>query len=166
MKFLMTDMKMSHDEAENLLMDLWDRITMEDDLHGIMQWFWDQFEFENEAQVNKIVSLFMSLTNGTNLTINRGYAPSEMPRPVLKPGQMPTIVPGSSKAAKMLSEAMPELQKMGFGVDLDSNADMVPVFNMPGGVNGPVHAAQKKVYPNDPCPCGSGKKYKKCCGRK
>ena len=24
----------------------------------------------------------------------------------------------------------------------------------------------KKVYPNDPCPCGSGKKYKHCCGRK
>ena len=24
----------------------------------------------------------------------------------------------------------------------------------------------KKVYPNDPCPCGSGKKYKQCCGRK
>ena len=23
----------------------------------------------------------------------------------------------------------------------------------------------KKVGPNDPCPCGSGKKYKKCCGR-
>ncbi len=24
---------------------------------------------------------------------------------------------------------------------------------------------EPKVYPNDPCPCGSGKKYKKCCGR-
>lgn len=24
---------------------------------------------------------------------------------------------------------------------------------------------EKKVYPNDPCPCGSGKKYKKCCGK-
>ena len=23
----------------------------------------------------------------------------------------------------------------------------------------------KKVFPNDPCPCGSGKKYKKCCGK-
>ena len=23
----------------------------------------------------------------------------------------------------------------------------------------------KKVFPNDPCPCGSGKKYKQCCGR-
>lgn len=24
---------------------------------------------------------------------------------------------------------------------------------------------EAKVYPNDPCPCGSGKKYKKCCGK-
>ena len=24
---------------------------------------------------------------------------------------------------------------------------------------------ETKVYPNDPCPCGSGKKYKKCCGK-
>ena len=24
---------------------------------------------------------------------------------------------------------------------------------------------EKKIYPNDPCPCGSGKKYKKCCGK-
>lgn len=25
---------------------------------------------------------------------------------------------------------------------------------------------EAKIYPNDPCPCGSGKKYKKCCGKK
>ena len=31
---------------------------------------------------------------------------------------------------------------------------------------GSVRRAQQKVYPNDPCPCGSGKKYKQCCGRK
>ncbi len=30
----------------------------------------------------------------------------------------------------------------------------------------PKKRAAKKVYPNDPCPCGSGKKYKQCCGRK
>lgn len=30
----------------------------------------------------------------------------------------------------------------------------------------PKRRAEKKVYPNDPCPCGSGKKYKQCCGRK
>ena len=30
----------------------------------------------------------------------------------------------------------------------------------------PVKNTEEKVYPNDPCPCGSGKKYKQCCGRK
>ncbi len=30
---------------------------------------------------------------------------------------------------------------------------------------GPKKRAEAKVYPNDPCPCGSGKKYKQCCGR-
>ena len=34
------------------------------------------------------------------------------------------------------------------------------------GPKKPVQRVEKKIYPNDPCPCGSGKKYKQCCGRK
>lgn len=33
-------------------------------------------------------------------------------------------------------------------------------------VQAPKRRETKKIYPNDPCPCGSGKKYKQCCGRK
>ena len=33
-------------------------------------------------------------------------------------------------------------------------------------VRAPKKREEKKIYPNDPCPCGSGKKYKQCCGRK
>ncbi|MFR3250987.1 MAG: preprotein translocase subunit SecA [Eisenbergiella sp.] len=33
------------------------------------------------------------------------------------------------------------------------------------GPRKPVKREHLKVYPNDPCPCGSGKKYKNCCGR-
>ena len=33
-------------------------------------------------------------------------------------------------------------------------------------VKAPVKRMDAKIYPNDPCPCGSGKKYKQCCGRK
>ncbi|OPX19586.1 MAG: preprotein translocase subunit SecA [Desulfobacca sp. 4484_104] len=41
------------------------------------------------------------------------------------------------------------------------------VFSHGGnGERQPVKRAGKKVGRNDPCPCGSGKKYKKCCGRK
>ncbi len=40
--------------------------------------------------------------------------------------------------------------------------DMYDDFRLP--VQEPVKK-EKKIYPNDPCPCGSGKKYKKCCGK-
>ena len=42
----------------------------------------------------------------------------------------------------------------------------VTATNKDESVKGPVRRAEQKVYPNDPCPCGSGKKYKQCCGRK
>lgn len=41
--------------------------------------------------------------------------------------------------------------------------DLYDDFRLP--VQQPIVKAAK-IYPNDPCPCGSGKKYKKCCGRK
>ena len=34
------------------------------------------------------------------------------------------------------------------------------------GPKKPIQREENKIYPNDPCPCGSGKKYKQCCGRK
>ena len=40
------------------------------------------------------------------------------------------------------------------GTNKDESAQKMPVKNK-----------EEKVYPNDPCPCGSGKKYKQCCGR-
>jgi uncharacterized protein YecA (UPF0149 family) len=30
---------------------------------------------------------------------------------------------------------------------------------------GPIHSEKKEISRNDPCPCGSGRKYKKCCGK-
>lgn len=47
--------------------------------------------------------------------------------------------------------------------EADLYNDLDDDFRMP--VQKPI-VKEKKIYPNDPCPCGSGKKYKKCCGRK
>ncbi len=41
----------------------------------------------------------------------------------------------------------------------------IPVMKFSQGLGGPMEVKEKKVYPNEPCPCGSGKKYKKCCGK-
>lgn len=54
---------------------------------------------------------------------------------------------------------------MGMNVDLDGNDDTATTAMYTRGPGGNVIRIGKKIYPNDPCTCGSGKKYKKCCGR-
>lgn len=165
-KFLIRKGHFQEVEATNLLIELWEMIVLDDDIHGTLQWFLEQITLDDENLLGEVVDLFMTLCNSTNLPSNRGYAPVEMPGPLIKPGQTPIIVPGSSNAAKMLKEAAPGIRKMGFEVDLDGDSDEIPIMSYPGGINGPAETSVKKVYPNDPCPCGSGKKYKKCCGRR
>lgn len=50
-------------------------------------------------------------------------------------------------------------------VDLEANADTISTTMYTDGLGGKAVKSERKIYPNDPCPCGSGKKYKKCCGK-
>ena len=117
-----------------------------------------------EKMINELLELLVAAHNNTRMKENRGYKPSEIARkmPIDK---MPTIVPASSKAAAILKDAAPQLQAMGVPVDLNRNTDVIQTTMFPIGLNGEPIRVEKKIYPNDPCPCGSGKKYKKCCGK-
>ena len=128
----------------------------------------EEIVFESDAQVNEFAQLFMTLNNHTRMFELRGHTPLEVRSLMKDPflGKKPTIVPMSSTAADMLREGSEQISKAGFILDLDSGADEIPMIGFPNGMNGQPVRAVKKVYPNDPCPCGSGKKYKKCCGRK
>ena len=59
-----------------------------------------------------------------------------------------------------------------FNVRIEQKVEREQVAKVTGtnkdesAVHTPMKREEKKVYPNDPCPCGSGKKYKQCCGRK
>lgn len=59
-----------------------------------------------------------------------------------------------------------------FHIRVEQKVEREPAAKVTGtnkddsAVKAPVKNAEAKVYPNDPCPCGSGKKYKQCCGRK
>lgn len=121
--------------------------------------------FKNEKQMNEFVGLLMDAHNNTRLKENRGHKPNELIRGDFT-GGMPTIVPGSSHAAAMLRDAAPQLKEMGIPIDLDGNADIIAASLYPNGLDGKAVSVEKKIYPNDPCSCGSGKKYKKCCGRR
>lgn len=165
-KYMTKNLHLTETEAEDILLDLWDMLSTEDDFHESLQWFMGQFELMKKKQAEDVLNLFMPLSNNTRMISNKGHTPSELSgRVKFGPGNMPVITAGSSLAAEMLAEAAPEIRKMGFGLDLESNAANIPVMDLPNGLDGPVKMSQKKVYPNDPCPCGSGKKFKKCCGK-
>ena len=121
-------------------------------------------EFE-EKMINELLELLVAAHNNTRMKENRGYKPSEMVRKK-SVDKMPTIVPASSNAAAILKDAAPQLEAMGVPVDSNGNTDVIQTTMFPSGLNGEPIRVEKKIYPNDPCPCGSGKKYKKCCGKK
>lgn len=120
--------------------------------------------FDSNELIEELMGLLMSAHNNTRMKENRGHKPNELARREFA-GGMPTIVPGSSHAAAILKDAAPQLQAMGIPFDLNEGADIIQTTIFPNGLNGETITSEKKVYPNDPCPCGSGKKYKKCCGR-
>ena len=65
-----------------------------------------------------------------------------------------------------------ETVRLMFRVKLEQNVEREQVAKVTGtnkddsGPRAPKQRTAAKIYPNDPCPCGSGKKYKQCCGMK
>lgn len=167
-EFLIKRMKIEEEQTENLMQGIYSRISLGGGPSDVTEIFEEEgIIFPDETTVRDFIALLIELNNSTRMIQNRGWTPSEMTkkRPVLPEGQKPTIVPMSSLAAEQLKQASNELQQMGFTADLDSGADEVETVFMPDGIAGHTVKGTKKIYPNDPCPCGSGKKYKKCCGK-
>ena len=167
--FFIEELDRDLDKAEEYMPAIWNRVSMENSLADIMEMLGEQgIVFPSEKSMRKFVSLMTDVNNHTRMLSNRGWMPNEMLRqmPAAPGGRKPAIVPMSSEAARLLGEAADELKERGFDVDLDYNADEITTMSMPDGISGRTVVGKKKIYPNDPCPCGSGEKYKKCCGRK
>ena len=99
---------------------------------------------------------------------NHGHTTEELMDSFLDPEPEDNhILTATNRAeAEFLDRNREAFERMGYRVDLDTDAETIRTFSMPQGLKGEVRVSSQKIYPNDPCPCGSGKKYKKCCGRK
>ena len=73
---------------------------------------------------------------------------------------------------EMISAIQEDTIRLLFHVQVEQKVEREQVAKVTGtnkdetAANAPKKREHAKVYPNDPCPCGSGKKYKQCCGRK
>lgn len=170
--FLEDRADMAQEEAQSLGATIQQEIGFGEDMHDILGMLEkEEIILPSEEDYKRLVELIVQLWNDTRMLLNRGHKPNELLKMNGKNaystgGKMPTIVAGSSNMASLLQQNRNEIEQMGFQLDLESNADSEFVYTMEDGKDGEIRRTEKKIYPNDPCPCGSNKKYKKCCGRK
>ena len=91
-------------------------------------------------------------------------------------GQKDPLVEYKMNAYEMFNAMTASIQedtlRLLYHVRVEQKAEREEVAKVTGtnkdesGPKEPKKRMEEKVYPNDPCPCGSGKKYKQCCGRR
>ena len=124
---------------------------------------------KSQRDVERFTALYNAFHNTTRMPCNRGYTPDEMMR-VMPPKEgfkSLSLGPNIKKYLQTGEMDIEDFRKQILTMDLPSEAmrfdllkqlaDIKPSASQP--------EKQKKVGRNDPCPCGSGKKYKRCCGK-
>ena len=136
--FLRDELHQDEEQIEELLYIVYKEFSMDGMLSDIMEEFNKRgVVFDSDRQMERFAPIMMEVNNNTRMLDFRGYTPNEVSR-----ANEQEVVP-TAPAMQSFVPTMGELP-------INKVVDMQP---------------KKKVYPNDPCPCGSGKKYKKCCGR-
>ena len=94
----------------------------------------------------------------------------EPPKIKLDSNGMPTgplpgggvVMPASRHMAEFMAMNADELRARGVNFSLGGYSTFGRVMNAEGNIE---RTRGRKIYPNEPCPCGSGKKYKHCHGK-
>lgn len=125
---------------------------------------------KGERDMEKFVRLYMACHNTTRLFVNRGHTPYELVKLLPPRADAPPTLTFTDRAEQLLRSG---------AVDFDDMRAQIQDTDFPDERLREQHLAHvdriesevKKAHAfrgvgrNDPCPCGSGKKFKKCCGR-
>jgi len=111
-----------------------------------------KIHFRTIEQVKRFRELGNRFYEAMPNPILRGWKPSEIENPPVLPDAIPEKDEDIPDERKVLDEMFARYG----GLEKVREQSMQSLSKV---------APKKKVGPNDPCPCGSGKKYKKCCGR-
>ena len=108
--------------------------------------------FRTTKDVEKFAELYQEFHNNTRMQCNRGYTPNE------------------TAAMQPLEQCVPRSMTFGPNLRCELSSGAMNAAELRASLLGEIAATagsgiSKKVRRNDPCPCGSGKKFKKCCGR-
>ena len=123
--------------------------------------------FEDDDAVQRFVSLHQAFHNTTRMQCNRGYTPDELFSMQAPEDRMPKSIslgPNIRTAIANGTMDITDLRKSILTAELPNEELRFSLLRELSEIEKD-HAPKKKVGRNELCPCGSGKKYKKCCGR-
>ena len=119
---------------------------MEEDVQEIIDSVGGIVEFKDESEVYEFLNLINEAHNDTRMIVNRGHTPNEMA----------LILKGLNERVVNIEDYRKEKVNSDHGWFQEEESKE----------HKPVTRQNMKIYPNDPCPCGSNKKYKKCCSKR
>lgn len=164
--FWQARLKMSAKQSKDMVADCILIITCDDEPFDAMSMELERMKINMTVkQLEEFMQLFTDLHNNTRNPRNRGFTPYELAK--LNGGhKMPKSISFGPNITAGLKSGEIDANEFGMSIvtsDLPEEVklQMLGELAKSKGIN----AALKKVGRNDPCPCGSGKKYKKCCGK-
>ena len=158
-------------ERTVVLDEIFDLLRVDVDLNALISLL-DEMEirFTSENDIEQFAERWMSYMNNARLFVNRGHTPNELsamnPHRYEQP-QTASIGPHMRAALARGDMTVEDLRQEFLTVDLPHENVRKAFLEELDAVAAEIAAQKKcaKVGRNDPCPCGSEKKYKKCCGK-
>ena len=127
-----------------------------------------RIEFKTVSQVERFRTLGTALYQRLPNPLFRGWRPIDVENPPKLPDEIPRRdkdIPNDRKQIEMIMNLFGGREKVKERI-IKKFGDAVPeLANMLNEADDPKTAPMENVGRNKPCPCGSGKKYKMCCGR-
>ena len=170
-RFMEERVGLSGDKLEDAFDDLLYGVrSVSSSVEGVLSHFDKRnIRFRSDRDMNRFVELYSKFSNTTRMPCNRGYTPDEMMQmtPPEERFKSLSLGPNIRKSLQTGEMDIEDFRKQILTMELPSEAMRFDLLKQLADIkpSAPQPEKQKKVGRNDPCPCGSGKKYKRCCGK-
>lgn len=157
-QFLLDHYEMTEKEAKQFTQECQHIVNQINKPTAILDFLKTKIDFLDYESVQRLADVVMFFWNNTRQWTLKGHSPAELSTETkLNPSSRPEnfhLPPGASLPfAAPLAQLTPSGQVIGKPLSKSSNNNIIDL------------RTRQKVGRNDPCPCGSGKKFKQCCGR-
>ena len=124
--------------------------------------------FKDEADFQKFVELYQNFYNATKIPYNRGYSPNEISRMQASSEHKVDSISLGPNILEAISDGKMDIKKLRediLSMEMPNEQLRLNLLKEVSNAESAAKNKRKKIGRNEACPCGSGKKYKHCCGR-